>query len=98
VDIRATRDGVTVAVRVSAGAKRDAITGLVAGALKVSVRQAPERGKANKAVAKVLAAALDVRPSAIEVVRGATSRDKLLLVRGADAAEVRAKLVVSWPQ
>jgi uncharacterized protein (TIGR00251 family) len=98
VRISRTPDGATVAVKVSAGAKRDAIAGVVGDALKISVQQAPEKGKANKAVAKVLAGALGVRPSAIAVLRGATSRDKLLLVRGADAAEVRAKLVVFGPQ
>ena len=80
-------------VRVSAGARRDAILGAHGDALKVSVRRAPERGKANQEVARLLAAALGVRPGEVEILRGATSRDKLVLVRGADAHGVAEKLV-----
>lgn len=93
MDIRTTPDGVTIKVRVAAGARRDAIVGVHGDALKVSVRQAPEKGKANREVARLLAAALGVRPADVEVVRGAAAKDKLLLVRGADEREVRAKLM-----
>jgi uncharacterized protein YggU (UPF0235/DUF167 family) len=52
----------------------------------------PERGKANEAVCRLLAARLGLPASAVTVVRGATSRDKLLQVDGLTEDEVRRRL------
>ena len=82
----------------SAGASREEITGIHGGALKITVRQAPERGKANKAVQKLLAATLALRPADVEVFRGHTTRDKWVLVRGVDEPKLRANLVRFGPQ
>jgi uncharacterized protein len=48
--------------------------------VRVDVTVVPEDGKANAAVIKLLAKALDVPKSAIAVVQGHTSRDKLLRI------------------
>ncbi len=53
--------------------------------LRVRVAAPPEKGKANKAVVKLLADALGVAPRDIEVVRGATSRSKTLQIAGTEA-------------
>lgn len=63
------------------------------GALKVAVTQAPEKGKATQAVIDVLCLALDLRSSQIELVRGATSQQKLFLVRGISRDELQRRLV-----
>jgi hypothetical protein len=63
-----------------------------AGALKVAVTAAPERGKANKALVETLAAALDVKRSQIQLVAGEASQDKRFLIRGMAPVEVLAKL------
>jgi uncharacterized protein (TIGR00251 family) len=49
--------------------------------LRIHVTAAPEDGKANKAVLKLLAKALGVPKSALEIIRGETSRDKVVRVR-----------------
>ena len=67
-------------LRVSPRAKRNAILGLRGDTLKVSVTAVPERGKANDAVVELLAEALDVSPSSIELVAGASSKDKVVEV------------------
>jgi uncharacterized protein (TIGR00251 family) len=67
-------------LRVSPRAKRNAILGLRGDTLKVSVTAVPERGKANDAVVALLAEALDVAPSSIELVSGASSKDKIVEV------------------
>ena len=66
-------------VRVTPGARREALE-LVDGRLIAKVRAKPEDGKANAAVRALLAAALDLAPSRIELARGATSREKLFQV------------------
>ncbi len=50
--------------------------------LKVRVRAAPEDGKANDAVVKLLAAHFGMRRSDIEVVAGAAARIKQIALRG----------------
>ena len=52
------------------------------GVAQVRVTAAPENGKANKAVAKLLAKALGVAPSRLVLIRGETSRDKVFRVSG----------------
>lgn len=79
--------GVRLAVRLTPRASRNAVQGTVelAGggrALKVSVTAVPEAGKANAALVKLLAKALGVPKGAIEIVQGATDRNKLLAIAG----------------
>ena len=65
-------------VRVSPGASADVIA-LPASGGSLAVRTtAPEDGKANDAVLRLLAKALDRPVSTLEVVRGATTRNKLI--------------------
>ena len=77
-------DGATLRVRVSPGAKQDRILGEHAGALKVSVRSPAEKGRANKELCRLIASAVGLPPRDVEVLKGTTSRDKLLLLRGLD--------------
>jgi uncharacterized protein (TIGR00251 family) len=70
----------TLKIRVSPGARRDEIVGWLGDVLRVRVKAPPERGKANDAAIALIAAALDVHASAVTLVRGATSRDKLLRI------------------
>jgi len=90
--IRAVADGeaVLVPVRAQPGASRDRIAGEYGGSLKVTVTRPPERGRANEAVAAVLAKALGVRKAAVTLTSGATSRDKVFRVEGRSPDDVAA--------
>lgn len=70
------RPGAEIAVRVTPRASRNAVT-LDGETIRVRVTVVPEDGKANAAVVKLLARALGVAKSRLELVRGAGSRDKL---------------------
>jgi hypothetical protein len=89
------RDGVRVRVRAVPGARRDAILEIHGGALRVAVRAAPERGRANAALEALVAGALGLRPAGVAVAAGSTGRDKVLLVRGLDEAAVRDRLLAA---
>jgi len=78
--IRALADGEgRLAVRVTPGARTEALE-ITGGKLIARVRAKPEDGKANAAVIDLVAAALSIAPSRLRLLRGATSREKLLQV------------------
>ena len=83
-------DAVLIPVRAQPGASRDRISGEYDGALKIAVSAAPERGRANAAIAAVLAKTLGVRRAAVTLVSGATSRNKVFRVEGRTAEDVQA--------
>jgi hypothetical protein len=64
-----------LAVRVTPGARVEALE-ITDGRLQAKVRAKPEDGKANAAVLKLLASALAIAPSRLELIAGATSREK----------------------
>ncbi|MCT2401321.1 DUF167 domain-containing protein [Novosphingobium mangrovi (ex Huang et al. 2023)] len=74
--VRALVDGEgRLAVRVTPGARIEALE-IAEGRLVAKVRAKPQDGKANDAVRALLASALDLAPSRLELLRGATSREK----------------------
>jgi uncharacterized protein (TIGR00251 family) len=82
--ITATNDGILLNLRVSPGARRSSIEGPYGeSALKLKVAAPPVGGKANTEAERILAELLDVARSDVAVVRGASSRDKVILIRGA---------------
>lgn len=84
-DIRSLADATDVlTLRVIPGAKieREAIEN---GALKLWTRTAAEDGKATKAVLAQLAALLDVAARDIELISGATNREKRVRIPPKDA-------------
>ncbi|MBD0357521.1 MAG: DUF167 domain-containing protein [Actinomycetota bacterium] len=90
------RDGILLNLRVSPGAKRTSIEGPYGeNALKLRVASPPVDGKANAEVESFLAESLGVRGSNVAVIRGTSSRDKVVLVRGVEAATVREILTGS---
>lgn len=92
IDIRDTPDGPILEVRAKPGAKLDALIDEFDGALRVSVVAAPEGGKANEAIVRVLAGSLNVRKSQITLISGETSRQKRFLFTGLTSAELRSRI------
>jgi uncharacterized protein (TIGR00251 family) len=92
---RRVPDGVSLAVKVQPKSRRPGIQGRSESprgpCLRIGVSEAPEDGRANRAACAVLAEALDVPASAIEVISGQTSRDKILRVAG-DISLLEARL------
>src|SRR5262245_18981093 len=84
--------GCRFSVRVKPAAKQDTLTGTYGGRLKMSVVAPPEKGKANDAVARVLAGALNLATSRVSVISGHTSQDKTVFVQGCSAQDVRQRL------
>ncbi|GAB1690457.1 DUF167 domain-containing protein [Krasilnikovia sp. M28-CT-15] len=87
----------SVPVRVRPGAGRTRVGGRYDGphgpALIIAVGAPAVDGKATEAVRRALADALDVRPSAVTLRLGATSRDKVFTV-AADPVFLAPRLAV----
>ncbi|MDP2673680.1 MAG: DUF167 domain-containing protein [Dehalococcoidia bacterium] len=79
-------------LHVTPGAREDRIAGWQGDSLRVRVRARPEKGLANEAALRLLAGRLNLPRSRLDLVRGATSRDKLIEVEGLSEDELRARL------
>ena len=82
----------TLDVRVTPRAARDQVVGWTDGVLRVRVSAPPLEGKANVAVAKLLAKALGVPRRRIAVVRGLRDRNKRVVVEGLTLAQIRERI------
>jgi uncharacterized protein YggU (UPF0235/DUF167 family) len=92
VSLIETPGGVLLPVKAQPGGRRNAITGTHDGALKVSVTQAPEKGKANTAIAHVLAELLDLKSKQLQLASGPTSPLKKFLVTNISLAELQQRI------
>jgi uncharacterized protein YggU (UPF0235/DUF167 family) len=92
--------GLRVAIKLRPGARRAAFLAIVPAApmpgwpparLGLAVTEPPEAGRANQAAIAAIAAALGVKPGAIALIAGKTSRDKLFSIAG-DAEILASRL------
>ena len=82
-------EGATLRVRVVPGASRTEIKGRYGDAIKVRVSAPPEDGKANQALIDLVE---DTTGGSASILSGASSRSKVLLIRGVDAVGVHRSL------
>ncbi|RIK79181.1 MAG: DUF167 domain-containing protein [Planctomycetota bacterium] len=92
IQLEAHPRGVLLPVRAKAGARRNGVFGEHDGALRVDVAAPPEKGKANRAIAQVLAEWFGTSKSAVELVSGATSSCKRFLIVGISAIEAGRRI------
>ena len=92
VAVRTEGETVEFGVRVSPGARHSSLIGAYGERLKVAIDAPPQRGKANRALERLLATLLGVRQQDVEVVKGLTSRDKTVRVSGAPASALQERL------
>jgi uncharacterized protein len=83
---------VSLRVRVQPRASREGLAGVREGVLLVRLTAPPVEGKANEALVRFLSRILDVPVSSVVVRQGRAGRDKVVEVRGAEAAGVEARL------
>ncbi len=90
----ARRDGDAwiLPVYVQPGARRQRVVGVYGDAVKIAVNAPAEKGKANTAVRALIAREFGVRPAAVAIVSGATSRRKEVRVEGISADVVASFL------
>jgi uncharacterized protein (TIGR00251 family) len=92
IPIHDTSSGATFSIKVHPRARRNAITGEVGEAVKVSLTTPPVDGRANDACIHFLAEVLNVPRSSVSIAAGLSSRKKVVRVAGLSAAQVRERL------
>jgi uncharacterized protein (TIGR00251 family) len=92
ISINESSSGATFAAKVHPRARKNAITGEIGDALKLSVTAPPVEGRANEACIEFFANLLKLPRSSITIASGQSSRNKLIHVAGLSAAELRQRL------
>jgi uncharacterized protein (TIGR00251 family) len=92
IPIRKWGDGITFSIKVHPRAKKDAISGTVGDALKLSLTAPPVEGRANEACIRFFAEFLRVPRSSVTIAAGESSRNKVIRVHGITAAQVEERL------
>jgi uncharacterized protein (TIGR00251 family) len=92
IPLHESESGVTFAVKIRPRAKRNAVTGELGDALKLSLTTPPIDGRANEACIEFFAKLLKVPRSSVTIASGQTSRNKVIRVAGLSTEQVRARI------
>ncbi|MDD6337475.1 MAG: DUF167 domain-containing protein [Lentisphaeria bacterium] len=90
--IRTNGSGVFLSCHVQPGAKRTAVSGVYGTSLKIALAAPPVDGKANKELCVFLAKKLGLAKSAVTLVSGQTSRDKVVFLPGVAPGQLAVAL------
>ena len=82
----------TLAVHLQPGAKKDELVGLREGVLWVRVTAPPLKGQANRALLRLLAEALELGTGDVRLIRGHTTRHKVIAIRGLSQEGLQQRL------
>jgi len=97
IPVHDTSAGATFAVRLHPRAKRNAITGTLGDALKLSLTAPPVEGRANAACIGFLAEVLRLPRSSVTIAAGHGSRNKVVRVSGVCASALAERIAAMLP-
>lgn len=92
IPIHNSPSGSSFAVKVQPRARKNAVTGEIGDAIKISLTAPPLEGRANQALIELLAQLLKVSRSSIKIAAGQNSRRKVVVIAGLSAREVERRL------
>lgn len=77
-----TRDGIRIEVKVEPRSSKKGIAGVLGNKLKVKLTSPPVDGAANEQLVEVLAEAFGIKKTAIKIIRGQSSKNKVVELSG----------------
>jgi uncharacterized protein (TIGR00251 family) len=92
VQVQDTPAGACFAVKLHPRAKKNAITGEIGDALKLSLTAPPIDGRANQACIEFFANLLKVPRSSVTIASGEASRNKVIRIAGLSAEDMKKRL------
>lgn len=90
--LKATSDGLELEILATPGSSVSKVRNVHGSALKVAVRAAPERGKANDEIVEVLAKFFGVPRGSVAILSGETSRNKRVRITGLSIDSARERI------
>ena len=84
IPFRKTKEGIAIEVKVEPRSSRKGIAGVMDNVLKVKLTAPPVGGEANEQLIEVISDATGVRKSAIRIIRGHSSKKKVVEIRGVE--------------
>ncbi len=84
-----------IEIRLQPRGGRDAVVGERDGAVLIRISAPPVDGKANAALVAFVAKTIGVPKGSVAIIRGETSRNKVIRVAGRAADDVRAALLAT---
>lgn len=82
IPFKKTREGISIQVKVQPRSSRKGVEGVVGEALKVNLTAPPAEGAANEQLIEVLSEAFGVGKSSVGILRGHSSRNKVVEIKG----------------
>jgi uncharacterized protein (TIGR00251 family) len=82
IPFKTSRRGITIKVRVEPRSSRKGVAGIVGDALKIRLNSPPVGGAANKELVEILSEELGIRKTALNIIKGRSSRDKVIEIEG----------------
>ena len=92
IQVKESKKGLTFEIQVTPHASHAEITGWQDGTLKLKVTAQPVEGAANIACINLLAQALKLRKSQLEILAGEKSRKKVVLVKDISKKDLEEKI------
>ncbi len=85
IPFKKTKDGVLIEVKVEPRSSRKGLSGIMDNVLKVKLTAPPVEGEANEQLIEVIAELTGVRKTDIRIVRGLSSKRKVVEIRGIES-------------
>ena len=79
-----SKKGITIKVRVEPKASKREISGIIGDSLKIKVHSPPCGGAANEELRELLSERFSIRKTAIKIIKGRTSKDKIVEIEGTE--------------
>ena len=84
---------VKISLRVYPNASRNEVAGFIDGVLRVKISAPPSKGKANRELITFLSRLLGVGKDSVNIIKGHTTRNKVVAIDGLSRAEVMRRLL-----
>lgn len=84
IPFKKIKEGIRIEVKVEPRSSKKGLTGVTGSVLKVKLTAPPVEGEANRQLIEIIAEETGVRKSSISIVRGQSSKNKLIEIKGID--------------
>jgi uncharacterized protein (TIGR00251 family) len=80
-----SKKGILLKIKVVPRSSRKGVSGVVGDALKIKVHSPPVEGAANEELIEILSEEFEIKKTAIRIIRGHSSKDKVIEIEGIDS-------------